>query len=64
MCLVCKEVFRVEWFDSEEEWIWKNVLVINGVVCYFFVILNVVLKLNLVLLCNLLSGVNICFEMF
>ncbi|OWZ60259.1 hypothetical protein LQV05_000162 [Cryptococcus neoformans] len=31
VCPVCKEAFRAEWSDSEEEWIWKNALAINGI---------------------------------
>lgn len=62
VCPVCKEAFKAEWSDSEEEWIWKNALAINGVVCHFPNILNAGLKFNSVLSCNLSSGANICFE--
>lgn len=62
VCPVCKEAFKAEWSDSEEEWIWKNALAINGVVCHFPNTVNAGLKFNSVLPCNLSSGANICFE--
>ncbi|WVO16289.1 hypothetical protein L204_103964 [Cryptococcus depauperatus] len=30
VCPVCKEAFKAEWSEAEEEWIWKNALNING----------------------------------
>ncbi|KAK8864405.1 hypothetical protein IAR55_001653 [Kwoniella newhampshirensis] len=32
VCPVCKEAFKAEWSEDEEEWIWKNALNINGTI--------------------------------
>ncbi|WWD17299.1 hypothetical protein CI109_101739 [Kwoniella shandongensis] len=32
VCPVCKEAFKGEWSEDEEEWIWKNALNINGTI--------------------------------
>lgn len=31
-CPICKEAFKKEWFEKEEEWIWRNAMDINGTV--------------------------------
>lgn len=30
-CPICKELFKSEWSEEEEEWIWKNAVKVNGV---------------------------------
>ncbi|WVF71472.1 hypothetical protein IAT40_006277 [Kwoniella sp. CBS 6097] len=32
VCPVCKEAFKSEWSEEEEEWVWKNAININSVV--------------------------------
>lgn len=38
-CPVCKELFKSEWSEDEEEWIWKNCKLVDGVYyhgsCYY-----------------------------
>lgn len=29
-CPVCKETFKAEWSEDEEEWVWKNAINISG----------------------------------
>jgi pre-mRNA cleavage complex 2 protein Pcf11 len=29
-CPVCKEVFKSEWSEGEEEWIWRNAVLVSG----------------------------------
>lgn len=31
-CPICKEVFKSEWSEEEEEWVWRNALDVNGTV--------------------------------
>ncbi|ODN79785.1 hypothetical protein L202_03693 [Cryptococcus amylolentus CBS 6039] len=31
VCPVCKEAFKAEWSEDEEEWVWRNALIINKV---------------------------------
>jgi hypothetical protein len=35
-CPVCKEHFKGEYSDDEEDWVWKNAVNVDGVVCPFF----------------------------
>lgn len=30
-CPICKELFKSEWSEEEEEWIWKNAIKVNGI---------------------------------
>jgi pre-mRNA cleavage complex 2 protein Pcf11 len=34
-CPICKEVFKSEFNEDDEEWIWKNALKIDDKVCSF-----------------------------
>jgi pre-mRNA cleavage complex 2 protein Pcf11 len=38
-CPVCKELFKSEWSEDEEEWIWKNCKLVDGIYyhgsCYY-----------------------------
>ena len=29
-CPICKEAFRAEWSEDEEEWVWRNAISVNG----------------------------------
>ncbi|WVQ72591.1 hypothetical protein IAR50_002149 [Cryptococcus sp. DSM 104548] len=31
VCPVCKEAFKAEWSEDEEEWVWRNTLIVNKV---------------------------------
>lgn len=33
-CPICKEQFKSEWSEDEEEWIFKNAIDVNGTVSY------------------------------
>lgn len=35
-CPICKEAFRSEWSEEEEEWVWRNAVDINGTVSLLF----------------------------
>jgi hypothetical protein len=37
---VCKEAFKAEWSEDEEEWVWRNAINISGKVSNLCLALN------------------------
>ncbi|KAK0529460.1 mRNA 3' end processing factor [Tilletia horrida] len=33
-CPICKEKFQSEWSEDEEDWIWRNAVLVDGIYCH------------------------------
>lgn len=35
-CPICKEIFKSEWQEDDEDWVWKNAVMRDDRVCFDF----------------------------
>jgi hypothetical protein len=56
-CPICKEVFKSEFNEDDEEWIWKNALKVDDKVCFVFIPIETTTNSVLVdISCNVSCG--------